>query len=354
MALIDGLEAYYAFDGDVTDSHNSNDLTNDGGTFSNAEFKLGTDSVLYTGSTTHSDNTSPPIATGTTDSFSINVWFKRDGTDSTSVMWWQLIRADDEDCGDMRFTAGTNTFFVFIRKDDGTSVSDTFTWAEDTNWHMLTYVYNGSTVQGYLDGVSMELSISAVNHEPITKIVVGNDKNNGNPAEAWLDGMGWWSKALSQGEIDELYNSGSGLAYPFVFPPVAEFSGTPLLDYAPVTVVFSDESTETPTSWSWDFGDGVGTSSSQNPSYEYVTAGSYTVSLTATNADGSDEEIKTGYVVVVDLPENENLGTSGSSDIITRYPVVQGLVARTTKLDGVRASLDIPKSVVPLRNKTGL
>lgn len=84
---------------------------------------------------------------------------------------------------------------------------------------------------------------------------------------------------------------------PATYPPVANFSGTPTTGTAPVTVVFTDLSTNTPTSWSWTFGDG-GTSTAQNPSHTYAAAGTYTVSLTATNAYGSDSETKTGYIVV--------------------------------------------------------
>lgn len=78
-------------------------------------------------------------------------------------------------------------------------------------------------------------------------------------------------------------------------PPVAAFSGTPTSGNIPLTVVFTDASTNNPTSWSWDFGDG-GTSTAQNPSHTYTVAGSYTVTLTATNAYGSDSEVKTGYI----------------------------------------------------------
>ncbi|MDD4051175.1 MAG: S8 family serine peptidase [candidate division Zixibacteria bacterium] len=78
-------------------------------------------------------------------------------------------------------------------------------------------------------------------------------------------------------------------------PPVAAFSGTPTSGTIPLTVVFTDASTNSPTSWSWTFGDG-GTSTSQNPSHTYTTAGTYTVVLTATNAYGSDSETKTGYI----------------------------------------------------------
>jgi PKD repeat protein len=76
---------------------------------------------------------------------------------------------------------------------------------------------------------------------------------------------------------------------------VAAFSGTPTSGYAPLTVVFTDASTNNPTSWSWIFGDG-GTSTAQNPSHTYTAAGTYTVTLTATNAYGSDSETKTGYI----------------------------------------------------------
>jgi len=80
-------------------------------------------------------------------------------------------------------------------------------------------------------------------------------------------------------------------------PPVADFTGTPLSGTAPLTVQFTDTSTNAPTSWSWSFGDG-GTSTAQNPSHQYTSAGTYTVSLTAANAAGSDGETKAGYVVV--------------------------------------------------------
>jgi len=80
-------------------------------------------------------------------------------------------------------------------------------------------------------------------------------------------------------------------------PPVAAFTGSPTTGCAPLTVNFTDQSTNTPTSWSWTFGDG-GTSTAQNPSYQYTTAGTYTVTLTATNASGSDGETKTNYITV--------------------------------------------------------
>jgi len=62
-------------------------------------------------------------------------------------------------------------------------------------------------------------------------------------------------------------------------------------------VQFTDKSTSGPTSWAWDFGDG-GKATVQNPSHTYTAAGKYTVTLTATNANGKDDETKSSYVSV--------------------------------------------------------
>lgn len=80
--------------------------------------------------------------------------------------------------------------------------------------------------------------------------------------------------------------------------PVAAFSGTPTSGTAPLSVTFTDASTNTPTSWDWDWGDATTHGTTQNPTHEYSSAGTYTVTLTATNATGSDDEIKTDYITV--------------------------------------------------------
>jgi subtilisin family serine protease len=83
--------------------------------------------------------------------------------------------------------------------------------------------------------------------------------------------------------------------------PVAQFSGSPTIGHAPLAVQFSDSSTGSPTSWSWDFGDGS-TANTQSPSHTYSSPGAYTVTLTATNASGSDVEAKSNYINVTAPP----------------------------------------------------
>ncbi len=77
-----------------------------------------------------------------------------------------------------------------------------------------------------------------------------------------------------------------GVEYtPPLFPPTADFSFSVLDD---LTVEFTNASSNAD-SYAWDFGDGVGTSTEENPTYTYASEGIYTVTLTATNSDGSTE-----------------------------------------------------------------
>jgi PKD repeat protein len=51
------------------------------------------------------------------------------------------------------------------------------------------------------------------------------------------------------------------------------------------TYNFTDQSTGNPTSWAWNFGDG-NSATGQNPTHTYSQAGTYTVTLTVTDANG--------------------------------------------------------------------
>ena len=80
-------------------------------------------------------------------------------------------------------------------------------------------------------------------------------------------------------------------------PPVASFTCDHTFLRIPQPVTCTDTSTETPTSWLWDFGDGT-TSTDENPVHKYTRRGVFDVTLTATNADGSDESDITEMKVI--------------------------------------------------------
>ena len=117
-------------------------------------------------------------------------------------------------------------------------------------------------------------------------------------------------------------------------PPVANFSGTPLTICAGSTVTFTDLSTNA-TSWSWNFGAGAtpATSIAQNPTVTFNTAGTNTITLTATNAFGSDVETKINYVTIlsstgVALPISE--GFTATTFVPTNWSLVNANSSPTT------------------------
>lgn len=83
--------------------------------------------------------------------------------------------------------------------------------------------------------------------------------------------------------------------------PVANFTASPLAGCSPLIVNFQDLSTGTPTNWLWNFGNG-NTSTLQNPIASYFTPGTYTITLTVTNAGGSNTLVRTNYITVYEPP----------------------------------------------------
>ena len=87
----------------------------------------------------------------------------------------------------------------------------------------------------------------------------------------------------------------------FAQVPVANFSANKLSGCSPLTVTFTDLSTNTPTSWGWDFGNGQ-LSTQPNPTVNFSTPGTYTIKLIVRNSFGVDEEEKINYITVFPSP----------------------------------------------------
>lgn len=120
------------------------------------------------------------------------------------------------------------------------------------------------------------------------------------------------------------------VAFNCALPPTADFSSNSTGGCGtPQTINFTDASTGAPTSWAWDFGDG-NTSTLQNPSHQYNVAGSYTVTLTSTNTNGSDAEIKTSYINIYASPTAASCSPS-TIDLANAY----GMGIQNVTLNGV-------------------
>jgi beta propeller repeat protein len=85
--------------------------------------------------------------------------------------------------------------------------------------------------------------------------------------------------------------------------PLAGFTASPTSGVVNTPITFTDTSIGNPTQWNWSWGDGPPTSwtngTTQNPTHSYANPGSYTVSLIASNAYGSNTITRTGYITVL-------------------------------------------------------
>jgi len=80
--------------------------------------------------------------------------------------------------------------------------------------------------------------------------------------------------------------------------PLAGFGADTLCGTAPLTIQFSDQSSNSPLEWHWDFGNGA-VSLEQSPTAVFAEPGIYTVRLIAANAAGQDTLERVNYITVV-------------------------------------------------------
>ena len=65
---------------------------------------------------------------------------------------------------------------------------------------------------------------------------------------------------------------------------IADFTATPTIGNAPLTVLFTDTSTgRAPTSWYWDFGDRTNSKNPRKATHTFTKPGTYTVTLRSWN-----------------------------------------------------------------------
>ncbi len=104
-----------------------------------------------------------------------------------------------------------------------------------------------------------------------------------------------------------------------VLPPVSNFSSNVSRGFVPFSIQFTDLS-ENATVWNWEYGDG-NNSTEQNPVHTYSAPGSYTVTLAASNENGTNSTFSTMTVLQTVLPVanfSSNL-TSGYAPLSVQF-----------------------------------
>lgn len=144
------------------------------------------------------------------------------------------------------------------------------------------YMVGGSS--GKTGGGALDHPVMVLSWNKLGSIVIDIDGDR-------LDGV----FLTSANEVDDHFtlvkNTGA--------PPQAGFAATPLAGVVPLDVDFTDLSSTNTAAWEWDFDAGSGIDATiRNPSTTYMTPGTYSVSLTATNQTSSDSATRPGYICV--------------------------------------------------------
>lgn len=144
-----------------------------------------------------------------------------------------------------------------------------------------------------------------------------------NPTYTYNEGGTFTVKLISTNgdSSDEL---SSELTVEATTNPVAGFT----VETSDLSATFTNTSTNA-TTYTWDFGDETGTSTDENPTYVYSEGGTFTVKLTATNNDGSDEYTSE---VSVSTATDDNLIMNGAFNDDSNWTIINHYEA--TNLNG--------------------
>ncbi len=238
MALTDNIVSYWKFNessGNAADSAGSNTLTNNN-TITYVAGKLSNAAHINSASTQYFSITdASQSGLDLVGDFSFSFWVKyatlpADGI--RALHFTKYLRAGNQRsyyCGLLNDT-GTYYMDLIISSDGAATNNPRVTWTPLTGtYYYFTVVFTAasSKTQFYINGAQQGADQTGT----ITSIKNGTAKfeigmNDGDEsAQSYVfdqDEMGVWSRALTSGEVSQLYNAGAGLTYPFTVAPYWE------------------------------------------------------------------------------------------------------------------------------------
>jgi PKD repeat protein len=273
-----------------------------------------------------------------------------DGSGNPHIAYWDnntyriYYASSDGSSWDLSYVAWTNVWggWPSLALDSSGDPHISFFIGSATGSSAVQYSTNsGSWVTRTVDYVNLTAGLSGGYHTSIALDSSGNphisyyDGGDGDLKYSWYDGSGWQKLAVdTPGDVG--YGSSLALdsvAYPHIGyydvtnsslkyaalgpEPAAGFTAVPKGGIAPVTVRFTDSSTNT-TAWSWDFGDGA-VSAQQHPEHTYAAGGLHSVSLTASSIFGSDTATQSDAIAIVQVSNFTANRTLGEVPLAVRF-----------------------------------
>jgi hypothetical protein len=212
MALTDNLQAFYKLS-DLSDSSGNNRTLTNNGNVSFASGKLG-NAATINGNWFSTDET-----LNLTNSFTVACWVKINSSGSLkpAVSQWQG--------GLGSFYIGTaNDQYVFATCHDEDVYNPTWLYggsAALNEWVYMVGTYDGNTEKLYVNNALIaSQSTSQLVNPFVGQFKIGTLDGGGEFVfDGEIDAVGIWNRALSDAEVAELYNGGTGLELDGVAQP---------------------------------------------------------------------------------------------------------------------------------------
>lgn len=216
MTLITNIVSYWKLDessGNATDQVSSNTLTNNNtATYSSGKINNGVN-VARASSQWLSITNGTQVGLGITGNLTIAGWIKF----SSLPTGLTYCMASKDATGNRGYSLNIATTTLQFSVNVTTAA---VTWSPSTStWYHVAIVYTaaGGTADFYINGSQQGTQQSGLPTSIPTNTTTFNLGNDGFASlfDGSFDEFGVWSRSLSGSEISSLYNSGTGIQYPF-------------------------------------------------------------------------------------------------------------------------------------------
>lgn len=216
MALTDGLISYWKMDGssgNPIDSVGNNTAVNSNVTFSSGKINNG---AVFNGSSSNLKVSTPSFNFFGTSKFTYNSFIKINSLTSFGIIF--QMRQDAGVTENLQFYLNNQTInsqFFTTSGNAGVTTGNVIT--NTTDFFMVTTKYDGVSVYVYINGslVGSPVALTGTFRQNNAFWMLGQNAVYGGNFNGVIDEVGVWNRDLSNSEITQLYNSGSGLQYPF-------------------------------------------------------------------------------------------------------------------------------------------
>lgn len=234
MAIVDNIVSYWKFDessGNASDSTASAYTLTNNGTITYVAGKINNCGDLESGSSQYYGNTGGgTTGLALTGDFSIGFWVNFESLPSSGNTMWMFDKKSESNEDYSYYavyllnTAGT--YSIKLRTTNGSATSNIdvgVNWTPSTaTWYyvVITRTSSGGSVSFFVNGSQQGSSQTGYNGAltgtSTLAFYYGRYKSgDGRYFDGKVDEAGIWSRVLSGAEITSLYNSGTGLSYPF-------------------------------------------------------------------------------------------------------------------------------------------